>query len=123
MRRIAMIAAAALLAAGCGSDSNSPAVSQVTVTVRQGGVALPGATVVECGVVDQALSPPACTVSSTITSQETNASGQATFNVPSSTTSGQLCFSVTVGSLGGYSHTDDCKTLNALTPTVTLELL
>lgn len=123
MKRIASIAAVALLAAGCGSDSNSPAVTQVTVTVRQGGVPLQGATVVECGVVDQALSPPACTASSSITSSATNASGQATFNVPSSTTSGQLCFSVTVGSLGGYSHADDCKTLNALTPTVALELL
>jgi hypothetical protein len=121
MKRIAIVVLGSLLAAGCGSDSNSPAVSQVTVTVLLEGAPYVGASVVECASVDSAQSPPAPV--GTIATQSTNASGQTTFTVPASTSSGMLCFSVTRSTLGGTSHSDDCKTLNALTSTVTLDLL
>lgn len=122
MKRIAMAVVAALLAAGCGSDSSTPTVTQVVVTVRQAGVVVQGATVYESSGMNRAVSPAVPT--GIITSLPTNASGQtAAFAVPGSTDTGSLCFSVTVTHLGATSSTDDCRTLNLVSATLVLDLL
>ncbi len=124
MKRLAPLLLASLLAplfaAGCGSDSTPP-VTQVTVTVRQAGAVLPGATVRESAAMDRTGFPPAPI--GIIATQTTNASGQAVFAVPGSTTSGELCFSVTVSAGGAVSEADSCATLNALSPSIVLDLL
>lgn len=124
MKRLAPLLLASLLApflaAGCGSDS-TPSVSQVTVTVRQAGAVLQGATVNASAAMDRSGFSP--TPVGTLATQTTNASGQAVFAVPASTTTGELCFSVTVSVGGAVSEADNCATLNALSPSVVLDLL
>ncbi len=115
MGRITLLLAVVLSLAACGG-SDSPAVTQVTVTVRQGGAVLPDAPVVMSAGVDGTV--PTGQIGAT---QTTNASGQTVFTVPGSTTTGMLCFSSTLSITGGSSFADDCATLNALSPTVVLE--
>lgn len=126
MKRIATLLAAAFLVAGCGSDSSTPSVTQVTVTVMQNGAPLSGISVVECaGVTPGSLNPPTLPVEfGVVESKATNASGQAVFNnIPGSTSTGELCFSVTQSLGGGYSHGQSCRTLNNLVSAVTIEIL
>lgn len=119
MKRVAMLVALSVWMAGCGG--NGPSVSQVVVTVRQGGVALTGVLVVKSADVDSTQHPPIPTgVLETLT---TDPSGQVTFAVPASTATGDLCFSSHLALPSGYSFVEDCKSLNALTPTVALDHL
>ena len=119
MGRITLLLAVVLGLAACGG-SDSPAVTQITVTVRQGGAVLPNAPVVMSAGIDDTQTPPVPTGQVGPT-QSTNASGQTVFTVPGSTTTGVLCFSSTLSITGGSSFADDCATLNAHSPTVVLE--
>jgi hypothetical protein len=116
MRRVAMLAALSVGLVGCGGDGSS--VSQVTVTVRQAGLALGGVDVVASAGIDSARPPNPTGVMET---RATDASGKTTFTVPSSTSTGELCFSSYLPLPGGYSFDRDCRTLNALAAAVTLE--
>ncbi len=119
MSRFTLLLAVALGLAACGG-SDSPSVTQVTVTVRQGGAVLPNAPVVMSAGIDDTLIPPVPTGIPNL-EQFTNASGQTVFTVPASTTTGSLCFSSALSISGGSSFTDACATLNALSATVLLE--
>lgn len=119
MGRIISLLAVAIGLAACGG-SDGPAVTQVTVTVRQGGAVRPDAPVIMSAGIDETRTPPVPTGQIGAT-QFTNASGQTVFTVPGSTTTGTLCFSSSLPLTGGSSFADDCATLNALSPTVTLQ--
>ena len=117
MRRFALLLAVALGLAACGG-SDSPSVSQVTVTVREAGAVRPNASVVMSSGIDETGFMPVPT--GVLATQSTNASGQTVFTVPASTSTGSLCFSWSTNS--GTAFVLDCATLNALSPTVLLEL-
>lgn len=119
MDRIALLLAVALGLAACGG-SDSPSVTQVTVTVRQGGAVLQNAPVVMSAAIDDLQSPPV-PIGIPSLEQFTSSSGQTLFTVPSSTSTGSLCFSSSRSSAGGYSFVDACATLNALSPSILLE--
>ena len=117
MKRIAMLAAFTLGIAGCGGvDDNSPSVAQVTATVQRGGGPATGVYVQESTAVVSSED-----LGTILDAQLTDASGQATFTVPSSTSTGQLCFSSYISWTGGESFRSSCKTLNALTRTIVLD--
>jgi hypothetical protein len=111
-----VLAAVGMGLLGCGG-SDGPPVTQVTVTVKQGGVVVNGTAVIESTAVDESTRPP--TPTGVLATQSTNASGQTTFSVPSSTPTGILCFTSTIG-VGSTSYVGDCRTLNMLTPTIDL---
>lgn len=117
MSRFTLLLAVALGLAACGG-SDSPSVTQVTVTVHQGGLPLQTAVVMSAGIDDTRVPPVPTGILAT---QNTNSSGQTVFTVPASTSTGVLCFSSTLSVAGGSSFVDDCATLNALSPTVLLE--
>ena len=112
MKRQIILLAVALALAGCG-NSDSPSVSQVIVTVLSHGSVVANTPVVSSADID----PTSITPTGVIATQNTSASGQTTFTVPSSTTSGKLCFS----SSNGSSFDAACYTLNSLPATLTLE--
>ena len=118
MGRITLLIAVVLGLAACGG-SDGPAVTQVSVTVRQGGAVLPNAPVVMSAGIDDTRRPPVPTGQIGAT-QNTNASGQTVFTVPGSTTTGMVCFSSSLPLAGGSSFADECASLNALSPTVVL---
>jgi hypothetical protein len=120
MKRVAMLVALAVGMAGCGGD-DGPSVTQVTVTVRQGGTPLADTSVVESTDIDASTEPD--TPTGVLETRTTDSAGQVTFTVPASTPTGKLCFSSSVALSGGFSFSGDCKTLNALTPTVDLDHL
>ncbi len=110
MIRYGLLFAAAFALAGCGSDG--PSVSQVTVTLTQGGTIIADGAVVESAGMDGS------TPTGIIATQNTNSSGQTTFAVPASTSTGSLCFSARrIG-----SSSSNCATLNSLSPAITLDL-
>ena len=117
MKRFALLLAVALGLAACGG-SDAPSVTQVTVTVKQGGVVRPNAPVVMSSGIDDTGFMPVPT--GILATQSTNASGQTVFTVPASTSTGSLCFSWSTDSGLGFAM--NCATLNALSPTVLLEL-
>ena len=112
MKRLTMLLAVTLGLAGCGG-SDSPSVSQVIVTVLSHGLAVANTPVVASADIE----PASITPTGVIATQNTSASGQTTFTVPSSTTSGKLCFS----SSNGSSFDAACYTLNSLPATLALE--
>jgi ABC-type glycerol-3-phosphate transport system substrate-binding protein len=112
MKRLTMLLAVALGLAGCGS-SDSPSVSQVVVTVLSHGSTVANTPVVASADID----PSSINPTGVIATQNTSSSGQTTFTVPSSTTSGKLCFS----SLKDSSFDAACYTLNSLPATLALE--
>jgi hypothetical protein len=116
MKRLAMLSILALGIGACGSDSNTPSVSQVTVTVRQGGGPVVG-TPVQVSTAANSRSD----LGTILDSANTDTSGQASFSVPSSTSTGSLCFSSLITSSTGGSFKAECHTLNALTATVLLD--
>jgi hypothetical protein len=118
MRRLSMLLGFALFLAGCGT-TNSSSVSQVTVTVLRGGVVVPDSPVVASAGIDDTVTPPVPT--GVIATQNTNASGQTVFAVPSSTTTGVLCFSSYVSLGGGFEFDAECHLLNSLPGTIQLE--
>jgi hypothetical protein len=83
-------------------------------------VVLQDAPVVMSAAIDETRTPPLPIGVPDVT-QSTNSSGQTVFTVPSSTSTGFLCFSSSHSSGTGSSFVDDSATLNALSPTVLLE--
>jgi len=116
MKRIALLSVLTLGIAACGSDSNTPSVTQVTVTVRQGGAPVVG-TPVQVSTAANSRSD----LGTILDSANTDTSGQATFSVPSSTLTGSLCLSSLIPAITGGSFKAECHTLNALTATVLLD--
>jgi hypothetical protein len=117
MRRGTMLVAVVLGVLGCGGSDPTP-VTQVTVTVKQAGLVVANATVKESADVDSSTQPP--TPTGVITTGATGATGQVTFTVPPPTSTGILCFSSYIQVAGGYSFVNDCRSMNALSPTVEL---
>jgi hypothetical protein len=91
---------------------------QVTVTVLQPGGPVPGATVVESSGIDEGTSPPIPT--GVIETRSTDVAGTATFTVPSSTSTGKVCFSSPPASGISFRFASSCMSLHALEPTVLL---
>jgi len=119
MKRIPALVAVTLAMMGCGSDNdNRPSVSQVTVTVRQGGATVPN-TVVQASTAANSSSD----LGQIIDSASTDSSGQVTFTVPASTSTNNLCFSSYIPSGTGGSFAADCSSLNSLTSSVALDHL
>ncbi len=117
MKRSSLLLAVALGLAGCGG-SDGPAVSHVTVTVTLNGAVLQDSPVVASTGIDQAQSPPV--VTGALSTQNTNASGQTVFTVPSSTSTGTFCVSSTVAYLGGVGFAGECHSLNTQPATIAL---
>jgi hypothetical protein len=117
MRRGTMVVLVVLGVLGCGGSDPAP-ITQVTVTVKQAGVAVASTEVKESADVDGSTRPP--TPVGVITTGSTGATGQVTFTVPPSTSTGILCFSSYIPVAGGYSFANDCRSMNALSPTVEL---
>ena len=116
MKRLTVLVAFTLGMAGCGGDDgNAPSVSQVTVTVRQGTAAVTSEYVQESTAANSASD-----LGTIINYAITDSSGQATFTVPRSTSTGNLCFSSYLTWSGGNSFVYSCKSLNELTATVAL---
>lgn len=91
---------------------------QVTVTVMGSGGPDPGAPVVESSGVHNGTSPP--TPTGVIETRSTDGGGKATFTVPPSTPTGQVCFSSLPTSGISSGFTNRCMSLDALEPTVLL---
>jgi hypothetical protein len=117
MKRSSLLLAVALGLAACGG-SDSPAVSSVTVTVTLNGTALPDSPVVASTGVD--ITPLTPVPTGVIATQNTNASGQTVFTVPSSTPTGSICFSSTVSYLGGVGFDSECHSLSTQPATIAL---
>ena len=81
---------------------------------------LQDAPVVMSAAIDETRTPPLPIGVPNVT-QSTNSSGQTVFTVPSSTSTGSLCFSSSRSFGAGFSFVDDCATLNALSPSILLE--
>lgn len=121
MKRLTMLVVVASAAAlvRCGGDDNKPSVSQVTVTVMRAGVAQAGVPVVQSTGIDRSKEPDQPTgVMATVA---TDASGQVAFSIPASTSTGEVCFSSLLSRTSGFSFIGQCKSLNILAATLTLE--
>ncbi len=112
MKRVVVLVVLGVISA-CGG--NDPSVSQVTVTVKQGGAALPETAVVKSAGMDSSHRP--STPVDVLETVSTNSSGQVTFSVPASTSTGSLCFSAAIGNVFDY----ECHTLNDLPGTLQLD--
>lgn len=117
MRRFALVAVAALFGiAGCGGSdgNNAPSVTKTTVTVQHNG------TPMESILVQESVSLTSETV---LNGGRTDASGQVTFDVPQSTTTGNLCF-ISVwyvdGNINNSRQLDHCYSLNSVPASVLL---
>jgi hypothetical protein len=91
---------------------------QVTVTVMQPAGPVVGTSVIESSGIDEGTSPPSPTgVIETLT---TDVAGRATFTVPSSTPTGEVCYSSPPTSGISFRFASSCMPLTALEPTVLL---
>jgi hypothetical protein len=91
---------------------------QVTVTVMQPGGPVVGVSVIESSGIDEGTSPPEPT--GVIETLGTDIAGRATFTVPSSTSTGKVCFSSPPTSGNSFRFASSCTSLTALEPTVLL---
>ena len=118
MKKFGWILATTIALAGCGGTDSSPVppVTSVLVTLTTGGTPVPNTPIVESTGVDTS-QPSSCIPTGVLATQSTDASGQTTFAVPPSTSTGSICFT-TIFTRGSTNYTYcQCMTLNLLTPT------